>query len=70
MLEVEAFEFSGPGYSLTAVNWMVMRRRVLADKAAVLREAIVISFPQNDRGRTNFVGVGWLIEVACDGLDR
>ncbi len=40
MFEVEAFEFSGPGYSLTAVSWMVMRRRVLAYKAAVLREAI------------------------------
>ena len=67
--EVDTFEHSLPGYSLIAVSWL-MRQKDLPEKAAMLREVIAYFLFQKDRGRTNLVGVGWLIQAACAGLDR
>ena len=58
VLEIEALEFSGPGYPLTAVSWMVMRRKGLADKAAVLREAI--AYGLSSEGQAAALGLGYL----------
>ena len=58
VLEIEALEFSGPGYPLTAVSWMVIRRKGLADKAAVLREAI--AYGLSSEGQAAALGLGYL----------
>ncbi len=57
-LEIEGPDHSRVRYPLTAVSWMVMRRKGLADKAAVLREAI--AYGLSAEGQAAALGLGYL----------